>query len=463
MRAYIQAHKFGTATASDLVSSIATAAGKGEAFKHAFKSFLNQSGVPYVQTKLEQKDGKTVLTLKQSRYLPLGSRGSSQRIWGIPVCVRYGVAANGKDGASSSKVACDMLDKASGSMVLAGASQPTWVMPNADGRGYYRFSLDKHALAALSRQADTLSDTEQLAYADAISASFKRGDLDAGDVLMALKPLTRSKVSEVATAPIGQAAWIYRHEAVTDAQRAHIRSWVEAAYLPRLEQLGYTRKAGESDGDALLRSTLASALAFDFEVPQVRAALLKQGDAALAKKADGRLDLGAADPDLLGDALGVAVQTHGKSAVDALIAELPRTTDPALRNGILAGLSEVQDPQLANQARDFALSKAVKVGEMAAILRGGRDTRAERDAYWTWFTGHYPQILARTGSFAGGALPRLAGGGSCSTAEVDRLQAFFKTRMNDAAGISRGLAQTSESGLLCAALKGKQDPDAILR
>jgi alanyl aminopeptidase len=456
MRAYIQAHKFGTATASDLVSSIATAAGKGEAFRHAFKSFLDQSGVPYVQTRLEQKDGKTVLTLQQSRYLPLGSRGSSQRIWGIPVCVRYGVAGG-------SKVACDMLDKASGSMVLAGASQPTWVMPNADGRGYYRFSLDKDALAALSRQAGTLSDTEQLAYADAVGAGFKRGDLDAGDVLMALKPLTRSKVSEVATAPIGQVAWIYRNEAATDAQRARIRAWVVDAYLPRLEQLGYTRKAGESDGDALLRSTLASALAFDFEVPQVRAALLKQGDAALAKKADGRLDLGAADPDLLGDALGVAVQAHGKNAVDALIAELPKTTDPALRNGILAGLSAVQEPQLANQARDFALSKAVKVGEMAAILRGGRDTRAERDAYWTWFTGHYPQILARTGSFAGGALPRLAGGGSCSTAEVDRLQAFFKTRINDAAGISRGLAQTSESGLLCAALKGKQDPDAILR
>jgi alanyl aminopeptidase len=177
---------------------------------------------------------------------------------------------------------------------------------------------------------------------------------------MALKPLTHSKTSEVATAPLGLLAWIYRDEAVTDAQRARVRAWIEQAYLPRLEQLGYTRKAGEADGDALLRSTLASALAFDFEVPQVRAALLKQGDAALAKKADGRLDLGAADPDLLGDALGVAVQAHGKRAVDALIAELPKTTDPALRNGVLDGLSAVQDPQLADEARDFALSKDVR-------------------------------------------------------------------------------------------------------
>jgi alanyl aminopeptidase len=198
-------------------------------------------------------------------------------------------------------------------------------------------------------------------------------------------------------------------------------------------------------------------------LPEVRAALLKQGDAALKPKADGRLNLAAADPDLLGDALGVAVQEHGKSAVDALIAELPKTSDPALRNGILGGLASVEDPALTEQVRNFALTKPVKVGEMGMLLRAGRDTLAQRDAMWTWFTAHYQQILDRTGSFSGGRLPSLAGGGGCSTAEYDRLQAFFKTREKDAAGIGRGLAQTGESIQLCSALKAKQDPAAILR
>jgi len=463
MRAYIQAHKFGNATADDLVNAIATAAGKGDAFKHAFKSFLDQSGVPYVQTKLEHRNGQTVLQLKQDRYLPLGSHGDASRIWGVPVCVRYGTAANGKDGAPSSKVACDMLDKATGSMVLAGASNPTWVMPNANAAGYYRFSLDKSELDALVKEVAKLSDAEQLAYADAIGASFQHGDLDAGQVLAALKPLTQSKTSQVFTAPLGRVSWIYHHVAKTDAQRARVADWVKAAYLPKLEALGYQRKPGESEDDSLLRSTLAAALAFDYKLPTVRAALLQQGEAALKKKADGRLDLAAANPDLLGDALGMAVQTQGKSAVDALVAELPQTSDPALRNGILGGLASVEDPALAGQVRDFAISKPVKVGEMASLLRSGRDTEAQRDAMWTWFTGHYPQILKRTGSFAGGYLPMLAAGGGCSTAEAQRLQAFFKPRMNDAAGISRGLAQTSESIELCAALQAKQDPASILR
>ena len=456
MRAYIQSQKYGNATADDLVSAIATAADKGDAFKHAFKSFLDQSGVPYVATKLEQKNGQTVLQLSQSRYLPLGSSGDPQRIWGVPVCVRYGTA----DG---SKVACEMLDKATGSMVLAGASNPTWIMPNANASGYYRFSLDKSELGGLVKQIGKLSDAEQLAYADAISASFRHGDLDAGDMLAALQPLTGSKIREVATVPLDQATQLYHRIAATDAQRARLAAWAKAAYLPRLEQLGYQRKAGESEDDSLMRSSLASSLAFDFKLPEVRAALLKQGEAALKPKADGRLNLAAADPDLLGDALGVAVQEHGKSAVDALIAELPKTSDPALRNGILGGLASEEDPALTEQVRNFALTKPVKVGEMRMLLSGGRDTLAERDAMWSWFTAHYAQILDRTGSFSGGRLPSMAAGGGCSSAEYDRLQAFFKTREKDAAGIGRGLAQTGESIQLCSALKAKQDPGAILR
>jgi alanyl aminopeptidase len=359
------------------------------------------------------------------------------------------------------KQSCELLDKASATMVLTDASTPTWVMPNADARGYYRFSLSKKDWANLTQHVASLSDTEQLAYADSIDAGFRHGDLNAADVMTALKPLTGVATREVAVAPLDTIAWIYSNEAATDAQRAKVEAWVKDAYLPRMEQLGYQRKAGEPEGDSLLRSTLGEVLALDFKLPEVRAALLKQGDAALAKKADGHLNLTAADPDLLGVALAVAVQERGEPALDALIAELPQTTDPALRNAMLQGLSAADTPALADKARDFALTKQVKVGEMAAILRGSHDTSAARDALWHWFTGHYDQVVARTGSFAGGRLPALAGGGGCSKAEADRLQAYFEPRLKDVTGADRGLAQTREQTLLCTALKAKQDPSKI--
>jgi len=454
MRAYIQKHKFANATADDLVDSIAEAAGQGEQFKKAFNSFLDQSGVPYVATEVKTEGGKTVLHVKQSRYLPLGSTGDANRVWGVPMCVRYAVAGG-------DKVKCEIFDTAEGSIVLDGAAKNAWVMPNAEGRGYYRFAESKADLANLAKVVSKLSDAEQLAYADAVRAGFQHGDLNAGDVLAALKPITASKTREVFTAPIPTFSWIMDHEATTDAQRAVLRQWAIDAYKPKLASLGYRKKAGEQDNDTLTRNALVGFLADkDIADKDVRAEMLKQGDAALKLK-DGRLDLDAADPDLLATALGVSVQEHGAPAVDAIIAEVPKTSDPAKRNAMLVALGDASDAAVANKARDFALSKDVKVGEMAMVLAGGRDSEKSRDELWQWFTTNYDKIVARTGSFAGGKLPALAAKGGCSKAEADRLSAFFKPRMGQVSGAERGLAQTSEEILLCSALKDKQDPKSI--
>jgi cytosol alanyl aminopeptidase len=454
MRAYIQKHKFANATADDLVDSIAEAAGQGEQFKKAFNSFLDQSGVPYVTTEVKTEGGKTVLHVKQSRYLPLGSTGDANRVWGVPMCVRYAVA-------NGDKVKCEIFDTAEGSIVLDGAAKNAWVMPNAEGRGYYRFAESKADLANLAKVVGKLSDAEQLAYADAVRAGFQHGDLNAGDALAALKPITASATREVFTAPIPTFSWIMDHEATTDAQRAVLRKWAIDAYKPKLATLGYRKKAGEKDNDTLTRNVLVGFLADkDIADKDVRAEMLKQGDAALKQK-DGRLDLDAADPDLLANALGVAVQERGAPAVDALIAEVPKTSDPAKRNAMLVALGDATDPAAANKARDFALGKDVKVGEMAMVLMGGRDSEKSRDELWQWFTTNYDKIVARTGSFAGGKLPALAAKGGCSKAEADRLSAFFKPRLGQVSGAERGLAQTSEEILLCSALKDKQDPKTI--
>ncbi|WP_426703165.1 M1 family metallopeptidase [Rhodanobacter sp. Col0626] len=455
MRAYIQKYKFGNAVADDLVSSIAQAAGAGESFKRAFNSFLDKPGVPYVQASLAQENGKTVLNLSQSRYLPVGSSGDSKQTWGVPVCVRYGTT----DG---SKVNCRMFDKSTDAIVLEGASNPTWVMPNANASGYYRFGLTSRDLAALTAQVGKLSDTEQLVYADAIDASFRHGDIDAGDVLSALKPLAASDIREVAMAPLAQIGWIYRNLATNDAQRNVLANWVKDAYLPRLERLGYQRKAGESENDAIFRNVLVANLAFDVRLPEVRTVLLRQGDAVLDAKRGDHPDMFGMDRALLGDALGVALQEHGKSALATMTAMLYDTRDPAMHKALIYGLSRATGA-LAEQVRNIGFDKRIDAGEMFTLQMGHRDTADERDAAWHWFTAHYPQLLAHMGGALGNFLPRLAALDGCSQPEAERLQSFFKSRLNDSPAIARGLAQIGESIQLCSALKAKQNPAAILR
>ena len=449
MQAYIRAHAFSNAEAQDLVGTIATAAHRDQRFKHAFSSFLDQNGVPLVATRLDcSHAGGPVLELTQSRYLPLGSKGDPSRLWGIPVCVRFPAGTQ-----------CQLVDTRTARMKIAGGC-PRWYMPDAAGAGYYRFDMAKPDRAALSRVISERSDTEQLAYADSLGAAFQRGTLDAGEALAAMRQLAPSKVRAVALAPLHTVEWIYQYETRSDAQRTAVRDAVEKAYLPRLESLGYQRRPGESADDALLRSALAQTLGLTFKVPAVRAALVQQGDAALRSGTNGQLQLDAANPDLLPTALAVAVEEHGAPAVSALIRQVGGTTDPVKRNAMLVALSHADGAE-ADVARNFALSDQVKVGEMAMVLRGGRDTAAQRDQLWNWFTAHYQRIVARTGVFSGGNLPALAGAEGCSRGEADRMTAFFTPRIDQLPGTARGLAQTRESITLCAALKAEQSPAAI--
>ncbi|WP_062536489.1 M1 family metallopeptidase [Mizugakiibacter sediminis] len=456
IRAYVREHAFGNATADDLIAALAKASGKGERFERAMKSFLDQSGVPLVRTELDCDHGKPVLQLKQSRYLPLGSRGETDRLWGVPVCVRYGAGGG-------TQTQCELLDRREGRMTLAGAQCPAWYMPNADAAGYYRFSMPQADFDRLTVAIGRLSDREQLAYADAVDAAFRRGDLDAAAVLAAMRTLAGSKTRQVATALIPAVTWIWRYEARNDAERKRLAEVTRELYLPRLQALGYERRAGEADDDALLRGSLASFLGLEVKLPEVRQALLAQADKALRPKADGRLDLTAANPDLLGTSLAVGVQERGKPAVDALLAELARNSEPAQRNAMLGGVGAATDAAQATRVRDFALDPKVKVGEMAMLLGSSRDKGAGRESLWTWFTAHYDAVVARTDSFAGGELPALIARGGCSQAEADRLQAFFQPRLDEITGAARGLAQTREQIELCTALRAKQDPAAILR
>src|SRR5690348_6902878 len=425
MQAYIKAHAFGNANADDLVNAIATAAGKGEAFRKAFKSFLDQNG------------------------LPLGSAGDPNRLWGIPVCVRF-----------PRGVQCQMLDAKTASMKIEGGQCPAWYMPNANGDGYYRYEMAKADRTALVKVIAQRNDGEQLAFADSVDAAFQRGDMDASEVLAAMRELALSKVRQIALAPLDTVEWIYDHEAQTDAQKAAVSDAVAKAYLPRLQALGYERRSGESADDVLMRSSLTERLGLDFKVPSVRGVLLKQGEAALKSGKDGKLDLDAANPDLLRTALAVAVEEQGKPAVDALVAAIPNTTDPTQRNAMLGALGHAPGAQ-ADAARNFALTKNVKVGEMFMVLRGDRETRAQRDDLWNWFTAHYQQIVDRTGVFSGAYLPSVAARGGCSQAEADRLQTFFKPKLSQIPGLDRGLAQTHEEILLCSALKSKQELGTI--
>src|SRR5215831_18706093 len=86
---YLKQYSWRNASAGDFLDSVGSAA--NPAVTGAFSTFLDQPGVPLVSVKLNcDTPDHASLQLTQRRALPLGTPGSRQQTWQIPVCVRYG-------------------------------------------------------------------------------------------------------------------------------------------------------------------------------------------------------------------------------------------------------------------------------------------------------------------------------------------------------------------------------------
>lgn len=452
MREYLAGRAFGSGSSNDLIASLTQASGKGEAFADGMRSFLDQPGIPLVHSELACDGGKTTLTLEQSRYLPYGVLAKDEQRWGVPVCARFG-----RGGASDSE--CFLLEAKKQSFVVAGAC-PDWYLPNADARGYYRFDLAPVDLAKLGAAAAKLSAPEQIVYADAVDSAFRRGTLPASAVLDAMPALAAAPMPQVATALLDRYEWIREH--LADAStRPVLDAWVVRLYAPRLRQLGFHRRDKEPGTDTALRTRIAEFLAMVVRDPATRAELARQGRAALGLGGDGKSDLTRADPDLLVTALKVAVQDGGKETFDAAQKAFEANRDTTQRYALLAGLGATRDPALGARARDYGLTSAVQIGEMARLYEAQVDEPENRAASWDWLMAHFDAYRARLPAFAQAYLPKTFAPGRCGSTDAQAMSDFLAPRTQDLIGGERGLGQTLEGIRQCGALRDHVDRKAL--
>lgn len=447
MRAYLARRAFGSGSSDDLIATLAEASGKGEAFARSMRSFLDQPGVPMVAASMSCEDGKAALRLAQSRYLPYGVLSSDEPRWGVPFCARFGR----KDGNDTQ---CFLLEQASQSFAVDGGCAD-WFLPNADARGYYRFELAQEDFARLGTAVPGLSPAEQVVFADALSAAFRRGTVAPSAVLEAMPALAGSAMPQVATALLKDFEWIREHVA-DEATRPLLDAWAVRLYAPRLQRLGWRRAADEPGTDTALRTRLAEFLAIVVRHPATRAQLAKQGRAALGLDG-GKVDLSRADADLLETALKVAVQDGGVAAFDAAQSAFEAERDTTHRYALLSGIGATRDAALGERARDYGLTPAVQVGELARIYGAQMDEPENRAAMWQWLVRRFDAYRARLPAFAQSRLPRIFSVGSCSDEDAERVSGFLAPRIEHLTGGERGLGQTLEGIRQCGALRGHVD------
>jgi alanyl aminopeptidase len=333
-------------------------------------------------------------------------------------------------------------------------------MPNADGAGYYRWTLGAEPMARLAAKLGQLSAAERLSFADALLSGFASGRLSAGEVLPSLEPLAAATERSVAEAPMEVLAFLSAH-VVDDAHRAAFERFSARLYAPQLRRLGFVSVHGESEETARLRGAVVGFVTGEVRDTEARREALMRARRYVGFGGDGLFHPDAVDPSAAAAVLVVGLEEAGEPFMRSLLVHLDATTDPALRGNLISAFSGAENDAVASLVRERLLTGDFRPNEILGVLGGQLSSSTTRDGAWQWMTDQLDALLARIPEFSAAYLPQLAEG-FCDRERAAEARRVFEGRIARVPGGPRNLASALESVELCAARVDAQR-DGVLR
>ena len=448
VRTHMKRFAYGTATADDFMKSLADGSGEPDVVP-AFRSFIDQPGVPLVEASLDC-DGAPTLKLKQSRYAPLGSTIDTHQTWSIPMCAAYG------DGEKTGET-CGMITTAQAEMPLNVDTCPAYVVPNGDGSGYFRFSLDEAGWAALAKVGARLTPEQALVYADSLKAALYAGAASADAALDGFTALSRHDAWDVVSTAAN------RFENLDDllpdeAARDQLKKLTGETFAPVLAGLG----DADDPQSSLQRTSLLRLMAIVAEDPSIRADMLTKARAYVGM--NGAPDPSAIAPDVLDTVLSVGVQEDGEPFFDKLLAMVRASGDPALRGDGIGALARTEDTALTVRLLDTLLEPEFPATELNQGLRRQLVRDATQDVAWDWLQQNFDKFVERNGGIFATRGIVAVGGSFCSADKKAEYEKMILDHKDQLPGYERTFAQSLEAIDLCMAIrkdKGEELASAI--
>jgi alanyl aminopeptidase len=387
-----------------------------------------------------------MIDVVQDRYRPLGSTLEGSSLWQIPVCVRYGDARTARE-------ACTLMTGPSARIDVEGDACPSWVMPNEDAAGYYRWSLGSAELRALLETGwRRLTPAERLSVSANVRAAFSAGTASVEDVLFSLDRVAADseRLVQMDAAPFYQ---MLIDDYLDGEPRARARAHVAELYAPAWRRIGWTPRRREPAENALFRRDLLMVMVRIAREPSVRGEAAERGRRFLGS-GDGPLSPDAVDPDLLAPTLWAALHPSESGAdpavFDRMLAAFASSPDALVRQRLLTALSSVEDPALAARALALNEDPMLRVNEVMLPIFVQAETPEGRVRAFDWVTSHFDALAERLATTRAGYVP-LAFGGFCSVEDRGRVESFFGPRIEALPGGPRNLAAALETAGLCAA------------
>lgn len=444
---YVAAFANDTADSADFYARIAAEMGNDE-LQSILQNFVEQQGVPLLEVGLHCDSPASqiqtpAIEIRQQRYAPLGSTIDTGYRWTIPVCVKTGIT-----GSDATRMHCDTISTEHARIELGDTECPDWIMPNANGNGYYRWQLaDTGTWQMLLKQFSTLNPAEQLAIVDSSTAAFEAGKLSLAELLDVVKISIESDKRQVVLAS-RSAIQSYLQQALSDQQIEQVRDQLIQPLTDRLSLIDSL----ENPEALLLHLQLRDWLASDMMEQSNRKQL---ADQAVEYLHSGGTD-GNLPSDLFSSAFSIAIQEHGQSVFDQLVSNLAQIDDPRFAATAPIGLGSFIAPELSQSAYQLVLSKDSPLGarERFDMLTRMLSIPELRNQHWQWVQQHLPEILKVIPEQWRRRAPRLATA-FCDVERLNELEALFSRYAELAPGSELALAQTEETIRLCIALRDK--------
>jgi alanyl aminopeptidase len=432
---YLQQNAWKTATSHDLFEALDYVS--TQRVEKLASGFLDQPGVPEVNVRWScaGSHGSGRLEMGESEWRPLGADPGAAHDWMLPVCVE----SDALKSRSCFTLGHDPITRDLGSLC------PTWIHPNADLAGYYRFSLDGPRLTALARTAHGLSPLDRLGLVANAWAEVRQGAIDPSVVLDILPAFDRDQDRRL-VAQIAATLEAIESSLVDDDDRRLYERWVKARMGPREESLGWDAAPNEDEDRAIARRTVLWTMG---EVAR---------DTATLEEADARATAWLRDPTSVPqDVAAVAVPLASMGAGAARLHQLRAAAAHAktLEDRVLAlrSMGMFDDPDVLRKALDLVFTDEIKLSELHYVFGAAVGHRPARSTVFAWEKENWDRLRARLpGDFGIGMLIDVAGT-ACTRAERDEARDFFTSRIKGIEGTNRHFEEILEWAGLCVALR----------
>ncbi len=405
----------------------------------SFRSFIDQPGVPYMRVRTTCDAASAFAHVSQAPYAPIGATAASRQ-WQVPMCL---------SGAGSEKI-CRLVDR-NATDVLLGATCPVSLLPNVEGKGYYRFALDDGGWQTLIAAAAKTTPAEQIALVHNLFASLRAGRARASDLLAAVRalaPVARWDVLDALDTVLKN----LRAQAVSDQNLPAYRTFVQVNFAPRLETVALSPKRNESPSEALAREKLVALLVTEARDARTIASLAKAADAYLSG------DLNALPPEIVADAMRAGLLSGGAPFADRLIQVFTTSNDEFLRRQLVYAFAGSDDPAVIKKLLAVALTPKMRTGELRYLYEYMADEPVARNTLWGWYTQNFNAILARV-SAQGMRRPVGTLEKACDTSARNALNDFFGPRTGELTGTRRPLATANERISRCIAFRSAKSQE----